>query len=273
MGTNLLRVISTVALAYGCYLAFCYFAQRLVIYPGMGIRVPAVLPAPSTGIVSIRLETHFGRTEAWFLPAKGTSAGRRPVVLFFHGNGEVIDFLPGDVGWFRDMGMGVLLVEYPGYGRSEGKPSEAGIAATATAAYDAVIRRGDVDPERVVAFGRSLGCGPACALSLKRPLAALILKSPFTSTRPFARRFLFPGFLLRDRYDNRRALAAFAGPVLILHGRHDDIVPFSQGEELARIARNARLVPLACGHNDCPPDPAEFRLIVAAFLRQHGVVP
>lgn len=272
MGTNLLRAVITVVVAYGCYAAFCYFAQRLIIYPGRGIRVPVAPPGPSTGITSIWLETRFGRTEAWFLPAREASARRRPVVLFFHGNGEVIDFLPDQVEGFRDMGMGVLLIEYPGYGRSAGDPSEASITATAAAAYDAMAKRDDVDPARMVAFGRSVGCGPACALSRQRPLAALILQSPFTSIRPFARRFLLPGFLLRDLYDNRSALEAFAGPVLIMHGRYDDIIPFTHGKELARVARNARLVPLACAHNDCPPDWREFWRVVAAFLRLHGVV-
>lgn len=273
MGPTLSRLISAIALVYGSYAALCFFSQRLVIYPGRGIRVPAAPPGPSAGITPIWLETRFGRVEAWFLPGEGGAPGRRPVVLFFHGNGEVIDFLPSQVEGFRELGMGVLLVEYPGYGRSQGKPSEASITAVAVAAYDMLVGRDDVDPARVIAFGRSLGCGPACALSRQRPLAALILQSPFTSTRPFARRFLLPGFLLRDLYDNRAALAAFAGPVLILHGRHDDVIPFAQGEELARAARNARFVPLACAHNDCPPDWREFRRIVAEFLRHGALLP
>lgn len=273
MGPNLVRIVSSIALVYGCYAALCFFAQRLVIYPGRGIRASAAPPAPSAGITPIWLETRFGRTEAWLLPGEGDSRGRRPAVLFFHGNGEIIDTLPGEMEGFRELGISVLLVEYPGYGRSEGNPSEASITAAALAAYDAVIRRDDVDPGRIIAFGRSLGGGPACALSRQRPLAALILQSPFTSTRAFTLRFLLPGFLMRDVYDNRAALAAFPGPVLILHGRYDDIVPFSHGVELARVARKADFVPLDCAHNDCPPDWREFRRIVADFLRAHGVIP
>lgn len=271
MGAHLVRIATAVALVYGCYAALLFFAQRLIIYPGRGIRAPAAYPGPGDGVTSLWLETRFGRTEAWLLPAKGGTPGRRPVVLFFHGNGEIIDFLPGQVEGFRDMGMGVLLVEYPGYGRSTGHPGETSIAATVVAAYDAVIGRADVDPGRVVAFGRSLGCGPACLLARQRPLAALILQSPFVSTRAMARRFLIPGFLLRDVYDNRGALAAYAGPVLILHGRFDDIVPFAQGEELARVARHARFVELACAHNDCPPDWREFWRLIAGFLRAHEI--
>jgi pimeloyl-ACP methyl ester carboxylesterase len=218
------------------------------------------------------LATPFGKSEAWFLPGKGTSPARKPVVLFFHGNGELIDFLPAQVEGFRALGVAVFLIEYPGYGRSEGAPSEASITAAAVAAYDTVIKRDDVDPARVVAFGRSLGCGPACALSLQRPLAALLLQSPFTSTRSFARRFFLPGFLIRDVYDNRKALAAFPGPVLILHGRDDDVIPFAQGKELSRVAPHARFVELACAHNDCPPDWREFWHLIGDFLRVERIV-
>ena len=272
MGLYLGRIVSAAALVYGCYVALCFLAQRAIIYPGRWIRAPATPPGRSNGIEQLRLETRFGRTEAWFLAGEGSLPERRPVVIFFHGNGEIIDFLPTQVTGFRQMGMGVLLVEYPGYGRSEGEPSEASIAATAVAAYDAVVRRENVDPARVIAFGRSLGSGPACNLSRQRHLAALILQSPFTSIRPFARRFMVPGFLVRDVYDNRQAVAAFPGPVLILHGRFDDVVPFAQGEALARIARNVRFVELACAHNDCPPDWQEFWRVLAGFFLDNGVL-
>jgi fermentation-respiration switch protein FrsA (DUF1100 family) len=270
---HFLRIVAAVAVAYGCYAAFCFVVQRLVIYPGRGIRASAASPGQSAGVVQTWLTTGFGKTEAWFLPGKGiTFPARRPAVLFFHGNGEVIDFLPPQVEGFRAMGMAVLLVEYPGYGRSEGTPSEASIVATGVAAYDTLVKRPDVDPARVIAFGRSIGSGPACALSRQRPLAALILQSPFTSIRSFARHFLLPGFLLRDVYDNRAALAAFPGPVLILHGRFDDVIPFSQGEELSRVAPHVRFVELTCAHNDCPPDWQEFWRLIGDFLRGQRII-
>ncbi len=272
MGTSLVKFISAFALVYGAYAALLFFAQRYVTYPGRGIRAPANPPGPSAGVHPLWLETRYGTTEAWFLPGKGEAQGRKPAVLFFHGNGEIIDFLPEQMEGFRTMGMGILLVEYPGYGRSAGQTSEESITAVAAAAYDAMVKLADVDPTRVIAFGRSLGGGPACALSRLRPLAALVLQSPFTSTRPLARRFLVPGFLVRDVYDNRSALAVYQGPVLILHGRFDDIIPFAHGEELARVARNARFIELPCAHNDCPPDWREFWRILAGFFRECRII-
>jgi len=264
------RLVALLAAAYVCYACFVFLVQRTVIYPGRAIRVPST---PPPGVVSLWLETPFGRSEAWFLPANGAVSGPRPALLFFHGNGEVIDFLPAEAGWLRELGFSVLLVEYPGYGRSTGKPSEKAITAAAVAAYDFLASRTDIDSRRVVAFGRSLGCGAACALSLQRPVAALVLQSPFTSIRPFARHFLLPGFLARDLFDNRRALQEYAGPVLIFHGLHDDTIPFTHGRELAAVARRVRLVPLDCGHNDCPPDVRVFRETVRSFLVAEQAIP
>lgn len=270
---NVLRLAILVAAVYAAYGALCFIFQRSLMYPGRAMDV-ARQPPHIPGMVPLRLDTGFGKVEAWFLPAPGMEAGQKgPVLLFFHGNGEVIDFLPEEAEGFRSLGMGVLLVEYPGYGRSEGAPSEESITAAAVAAYDAVIGQWGVDPARVIAFGRSLGSGAACALSRERPLAALILQSPFTSLRPFARRMLLPGFLVRDVFDNHRALAAYGGPVLVLHGIHDDIIPVAHGRELARTARRGRLVELACAHNDCPPDPTSFWSPIGDFLRQEGIIP
>ncbi len=214
---TLLRIATLLAIVYGCYGALIFVGQRWFIYPGRAIRV-APQPPSVAGLEVLWLENGTSRVEAWFLPA--TTPGerkRQPVVLFFHGNGEVIDFLPEQVAALRQLGLAVLLVEYPGYGRSGGSPSEKSIVAV-------------------------------------------------------ARQMFLPGFLVRDVFDNRAALSRYSGPVLIFHGRYDDVVPFSHGEELARVSRQSRFVPLNCAHNDCPPDPAEFWRTVAGFLRESGVL-
>jgi len=268
---NLTRIVISIVAVYLCYATVLFLGQRAIIYPGRTIRVAGQTPAFSSGIGSLWLETRFGRSEAWFLPAMGAPAGKRPVVLCFHGNGEVIDFLPKQVEGFQKMGMDVVLVEYPGYGRSEGCTSEASITATAIAAYDTIIKRDDVDPGRMIAFGRSLGCAAACTLAANRPVAALVLQAPFTSTRPFARRLLLPAFLVRDIFDNRTKLAAFPGPVLILHGNRDDVIPLAHGRELAGTASKGRLIELSCAHNDCPPDWPEFWHIIEQFFEEEGI--
>lgn len=268
---NLIKLFTLAGIAYAGYAVMIYATQRQIIYAGTNIRVEGGAPA---GIVPIQVVTASGSGEAWFMPPTSLKQGeRRGVVIFFHGNGEVIDSLPKQVEGFREMGLGVLLVEYPGFGRSEGKPDETSISATAVAAYDAVLKREEVDPERIVIFGRSLGSGPACSLAARRPSAALILQSAFTSTKPFARRFFAPEFLVRDRFDNAAVVAAYKQPILLFHGSHDTVVPPEHSRQLQRLAAKARLVEFPCGHNDLPPDPGEFYRIIAAFLKEVGVIP
>jgi fermentation-respiration switch protein FrsA (DUF1100 family) len=173
------------------------------------------------------------------------------LLLFGHGNGELIDYWPGEFREPRTWGMAVLLVEYPGYGRSAGRPSERAIRDAFVAAYDWAAAEHDIDADRIVGYGRSLGGGAVGRLSLERSLAALIFESAFSSTRPFARGFGAPGFLVRDPFDNVEALRAFDGPALVIHGARDEVIPVTHGRTLASAA-GVPLHELACGHNDCP---------------------
>ncbi|MFZ2949055.1 MAG: alpha/beta hydrolase [Desulfuromonadaceae bacterium] len=265
----LLKFFTLAGIAYAGYALLVYLLQQQIIYPGRTIQVSGKPPA---GILPIKIVTATGPGEAWFMPPLKRNQGeRRPLVIFFHGNGEVIDYLPEQVEGFRDLGMGVLLVEYPGFGRSADSPAESSITESAVAAYDAALQREEVDPGRIVLFGRSLGGGAACALAARRPSAALILQSTFTSTRPFARRFLVPGFLVRDRFDNGAVVAAYRQPILLFHGSSDTIIPPEHSRELKRLAPHARLVEFPCGHNDFPPDWREFYRIIAGFLKDAGV--
>lgn len=267
---TVLRLFMLAVTAYAAYALLLFLLQRQLIYPGRYIRVSGPPPA---GIVSIAVVTAAGQGEAWFMPPPRREQGeRRPLVIFFHGNGEVVDHLPQQVEGFRGLGMGVLLVEYPGFGRFPGTPDEKGITEAAVAAYDAVLRRGEVDPQRIVLFGRSLGGGAACALAARRPSAALILQSTFTSIRAFAGGFFVPGFLVRDLFDNSRVVAAYRQPVLLFHGSGDTTIPPRHSRELQRLAPRARLVEFPCGHNDFPPDWDEFYRVVGLFLQEAGVV-
>lgn len=268
---TVLRLFSLAVFAYASYALLMFLMQRQFIYPGRHIRVSGPPPA---GIEPIAVVTAAGQGEAWFMPPlKRRQGERRPLVIFFHGNGEVMDNLPEQAEGFRGLGMGVLLVEYPGFGRFPGKPDEKGIGEAAVAAYDAVLRREEVDPQRIVLFGRSLGGGAACALAARRPSAALILQSTFTSLKAFAGGFLVPGFLVRDVFDNGTVVAAYRQPILLFHGSGDTTIPPGHSRELQRMAPHARLVEYPCGHNDFPPDWQEFYRTIAGFLRDAGVVP
>ncbi|MEX0885303.1 MAG: alpha/beta hydrolase [Phycisphaeraceae bacterium] len=254
-------------LAWGC--------QRQVVFPR---RFLPPTPAEVGRLVEVlggevmTLETEAGPVEAFFHPGHGVSPREPgPAVVFAHGNGETIDVWFGALETYREMGVSVLLPEFRGYGRSAGRPSEAAIVADFERFHDLLAAREDVDSERIVYHGRSLGGAVAAVLTERRPPAALILESTFTSTAAMARRYLVPGFLIRDPLRAREAVERYDGPVLVMHGRQDTIVPPGHGEALAEAA-GVQVVWLEMGHND-PPPREPYWAAIEAFLEEAGVVP
>lgn len=235
--------------------------QRRVLYPRPAAGAAPPLP-PGATRVALGPSSDW---EAFFLrPAEATAPF--PAVIFAHGNGELIDHWLRPFGVLPRAGIGVLLIEYPGYGRSGGSPTQQSITSAIVAGYDFLTEQRDVDRRRVVAYGRSLGGGAACALALERPVAGLILESSFTSVRALAPRFGLPGMLVLDPFDNLSAVRELDLPILVVHGERDQLIPVAHGEALARAA-GSELVRLPCGHNDCARPWAQ----VLAFLRESGV--
>lgn len=230
------------------WLGGVWLLQRAVIFPAPQAPEP---PSPPEDARQIWLSSPGARVEAWYLPPLGAPARPHPAIIFAHGNAELIEQWPEQFHEARVWGLAVLLVEYPGYGRSEGSASEPRIAASLAAAHDWLSARPEIDARRIIGYGRSLGGGAICALARWRPLAALILESTFTSLRPLAKRYAVPGALIRDPFDNAEVLADYPAPVFIFHGEADATVPVDHAISLSRRAGNAELMLLPCGHNDC----------------------
>lgn len=247
------------------YWSLLFLSQRSLLFPAPPAAGAPPRPADAE---PVWLATAAGPVEAWLLPSTIPSAAPQALLLFAHGNGELIDFWPAAFDEPRSWGVGVLLVEYPGYGRSAGQASQATITQAMLAAYDWARARPQVDPGRIVAYGRSVGGGAACQLAARRRLAALILESTFTSAASFARGFGAPAFLVRDSFDNLAVVREYGGPLLLLHGSRDDIIPPDHGRALAAAARQAELHLLPCGHNDCP----RAWGLIHAFLERHGLL-
>ena len=205
------------------------------------------------------------RVEAWLLP--GSASGPAPLLIYTHGNGELIDYWADRFGPLRAAGIHVLLVEYPGYGRSGGRPTERRITATLLAAYDRMAADARVDATRIIGHGRSLGGGAIAQLAARRPLAALVLESTFTSVTDMVRELGVPDWLIIERFDTRAVLSRYGAPVLLLHGSHDVNVPVAHAHALKAAAPDAALHLLDCGHNDCPP---QWELVLS-FLAAKGV--
>ena len=262
--------------AFCLYVFYCcllFLLQRQILYPRFKIEDPSGVGESIPRLEKLWLHTTYGEIEAWFLPPASNLSGEpAPAVIFAHGNGELIDFWPEELSELTHLGLGVLLVEYPGYGRSEGAPSQERITEGFVTAYDTLVSREDTDASRIVLFGRSLGGGAVCTLAAARPSAALILLSTFTSVRSLASKFLVPGFLIRDPFDNLRVVGSYTGPVLVIHGKNDDLIPYEHGEALHRAAQHGKMIVYDCQHNDCPPNWDRFWRDVGTFLHDTGIL-
>ena len=262
--------------AAGCYSRTVGFLdlQRLFVWPRFAVRAEPGAGDDVPGLERLWRETPAGRVEAWLLPAEGATAAAgtpAPLVIFAHGNGELVDHWPAALAPYRALGLHVLLPEFRGYGRSGGEPSERDITDDFVAWHDLVSSRVEVDAARIVLHGRSIGGGVACALAARRRPAALVLQSTFTCLGDVTRRFLLPRAFVLDQLDNLAVLRALDAPVLLVHGRTDALIPPAQAEALAAAARRARLVWFDGGHND-PPPAASYWKSVGEFLEEAGIL-
>ncbi|WP_428389239.1 alpha/beta hydrolase [Mucisphaera sp.] len=215
---------------------------RIGIYPGVGRVVDwAAVPADAR---EVWLEIEGGdRVPGWLLLGEGRTAETPgAAVVYMHGNAEVIGDCVERVRPYREMGVSVLLVEYRGFGRAGGSPSQAGIGADMDRFVDWLVEQPEVDPARMIYHGRSLGGGVALDLTLRKPPAALVLSATFTSMPDMFERMGWPGWLATDRYDNLAAIRQYDGPVLILHGDADALIPLAQGYALAEAAERGSIV-------------------------------
>jgi fermentation-respiration switch protein FrsA (DUF1100 family) len=207
------------------------------------------------------------RIHGWYVP--NPKAVR--TILFLHGNAGNLEDRRPMLGRLRELPANVLLIDYRGYGKSDGKPSEDGLYRDARAAYDWLLTKTTAD--RVVIFGKSLGGGPACELASTVPAGGLIVQSAFTKAPDMASRVMpvlfFARFLMHTKFDNLAKVAAVRCPKLFIHSRADEIIPFAMGERLFAAAAE----PKECawfdrgGHNDLWfVQPREYYGRLAQFL-------
>lgn len=173
----------------------------------------------------------------------------RFTLLFSHGNAEDIGEDMFFLKMFYDADFSVLAYDYRGYGTSTGKPTENGVYNDVFAAYDFLTQQLHVPPNQIISMGRSLGCGAAIHLAAHRPVAGLIVEAPFLSAfRVLTRVQVLPW----DKFNNARDISRIHVPVLIIHGRNDQVVPFWHGEKLFEKANQPKtFLPIdGAGHND-----------------------
>jgi len=189
------------------------------------------------------------------------------LLIHAHGNAELIQHWLFALQPYREMGISVALLEYRGYGRSQGVPSEAAILKDLESFLAQLKQRPEINPEAIIYHGRSLGGGVLGAFSGRQPPKALILESTFRSVPLMARKMGVPAFLIKNHFNTEAVLKELQAPLLIFHGVQDDLIPFEHAEALAQANPKARLRPLQCGHNDCPPDPVAYWREIWIFLK------
>jgi pimeloyl-ACP methyl ester carboxylesterase len=255
-------------IVYCVYLIFLYFAQRALIYPGRTLGPKQYQTEWITKEHIHWIDTPEGKIETWFFPSKNDAINpNNPVVIFAHGNYELIDYCEVETKGLNQLGYDVFLIEYPGFGRSKGDTHRESINTVYVAAYDWLVSNKNVQPDQIIGFGRSLGGGAICDLVEKRPLACVILQSTFANVKSFAKRYLAPAFLTRDPFDNVEIMKNYTKPVLIIHGRQDALIPFWHGETLAKNIPQSEFIAYDCEHNNCPPDWNAYWQIIDRFIK------
>ncbi len=254
--TGILLVALFVISAYAAFVLLLYLTQhRMLYYPELPSREVRLTPrAIGLGFESVDLTTADDvRLHGWWIPAPPTRPARA-TLLFLHGNAGNVSHRLESIGIFHNLGLAQLIIDYRGYGRSEGRPSEQGTYLDAEAAWHYLTKERDIAPTSIVVFGRSLGGAIAANLASQQTPAALILESTATSMPDLAAQLypLLPArWLTRFRYDARAALASVGCPVLIAHSRNDEIIPYAHGEQLYASAMEPKeFLELRGGHND-----------------------
>lgn len=234
--------------AYTALALILWWFQERLIFPGQvsqGQGWAKVDPGPGEELVRFPLPSG-ERITALFGKALGPDGGTaapdprsRPTILFFYGNGNCIRSAKDIQVFLRRLGANVLMPDYPGYGMSEGRPGEASFALAAESALDHLLARTDIDPNRIVIGGFSIGGASALKIASRPEATGVFTLDAFTSMTAMAGRkypFLPIRLLLRHPFDNGKAIARVTCPILIGHGDRDGLVPPSMADELARLA-------------------------------------
>lgn len=213
-----------------------YFFQRSFIYfPTTQKPNPENFNANDMQVVTIPVTDKIS-LNSWYKP----SLDKKATILYLHGNGGHIGYRMSLVRYFLSSGFGVLLLEYRGYGGNPGKASESGFYQDGRAAIHFLQQKG-VQEKHIVLYGESLGTGVATKMAKEYSVCSLILQSPYTSLSDLARyHYFWLPMSLIDKYDSLSRMQKIKVPVLMLHGKFDSIVPYSQGLTLFNAANQPK---------------------------------
>jgi len=238
---------------YAGLTALIYFRQSsLIFYPNVPGRDLSATPQQiGLGYENVELVTEDKvGLHGWFIP----SSDARGTVLFFHGNAGNISHRLDSIAIFNRMNLDVFIFDYRGYGQSQGRVTEAGTYLDAEAAWSYLVETRGIDTDRIIVFGRSLGSSIAAWLASRHSPAALILESGFSSVPSMAQRlypFLPVQWLSRFSYDTRQYVSNLTCPLLVVHSKNDEIIPYAEGRLIFDAApEDKKFLDIRGGHND-----------------------
>ncbi len=206
----------------------------------------------------------------WYIPAANPSG----VLLFFHGNAGNISHRMDSIKIFHELGLDVLIIDYRGYGQSSGKASEQGTYLDAQSAWEYLVNNRGITPDNIVIFGRSLGAAVASWLAARTSPGAVILESCFTSGLDMADRlypFLPVRLITRLKYPVIDYVKRFSSPLLVVHSRQDEIIPFDMGQSIFAAAPEPKeMLVLTGDHNGgFLLNRDQYLVAIGKFLDQH----
>ncbi|HEX3315140.1 MAG TPA: alpha/beta hydrolase [Gemmataceae bacterium] len=264
-----LRGLKSVAFIYVGVLVLMLLLENYLVYPG----TPATrdwMPAPIGDIQDVDLVTESSvKIHGWYLPCPNSER----TLLYFHGNGGNLSHRGGSmVKLSKALDTAVFMVDYPGYGKSEGSTTEAGCYESATAAYDWLIQTQNRDPTQLILYGASLGGAVAAELATRKPHGVVVLVKTFTSLPDVAANqypFLPVRWLMRNRMATIDRIRSINSPVLIAHGDADHLIPFAHGQQLFAAALEPKIFVRLPGQGHDESLGADFFLPLKTFLNTH----
>ncbi|MBF2048101.1 MAG: alpha/beta hydrolase [Leptolyngbya sp. IPPAS B-1204] len=256
------------------YLALCLLLRwgqtRLMFFPSTTLKASPDLVG--LAYEEVWLPMPEGQVHGWWIPA----TDQAPVLLYLHGNGSNLGDLVTRAKRFHQLGLSVLLIDYRGYGRSQGPfPSEASVYADAEAAWQYLTQTRQISPDRIVVYGESIGGAVAIELAVRHPdAAAVIVESSFTSMRAMVARsipeFLLPvDWLLTQQFDSLSKVRSLQVPILLIHGTADTTIPATMSQELFAAAPSPKhllLIPNANHDNVIQIGGKQYKQTVQQFI-------
>jgi fermentation-respiration switch protein FrsA (DUF1100 family) len=268
---RILSLLLSILLGYVLVLALVRtFESRLIFFPNYPSRLDGDWHPRGLNVEDVWLTASDGvKLHAWWIPDERA----RFTFLAFHGNASNIANRAPAYEFLHGTHVNVLALEYRGYGRSEGKPNEAGVYRDAEAAYDYLVNSKGIDRRTIISFGQSLGTAVATHLATQRQVAGVVLEAPFPSASRVARKIFWflPGLslLTYGQFDTRTWLKEIHAPVLIVHCSQDPVIPFQFGQEVYEDAvapKKFLQINGYCHEESSVIAPTQYRVALREFL-------